>query len=162
MPNTPPEAGAAGNLPRPAGMCYLIGRLDHALKRRLRDVLAPIGLTVSQYTVLSLLDSQVQLSNAQLAERSFTSPQAANEMVKAMEGKGWIAREADQNHGRIVHLRLTADGKEILLRADGAVARLESAMLSKLGNLERTHLQQHLRELLHTLSAIMVDPAFAE
>lgn len=85
-----PKPRAAG---KPTGIAYLIGRLDHVLSRRMRDSLLPLGLTVPQYTTLSFLSTQGQLSNAQLAERSLTSPQSANEMVKMMEGRGWIARE---------------------------------------------------------------------
>ena len=75
---------------KPTGIAYLIGRIDHVLSRRLRDSLGLLGLTAAQYTALSVLDTQKQLSNAQLAERSMISPQSANEMVKAMEARGWI------------------------------------------------------------------------
>ena len=148
--------------PRPSGICYLIGRLDHALTRRMRDVLAPLGLTVSQYTALSFLESQSQLSNAQLAERSLISPQSANEMIKLMEGKGWVEREPDPNHGRIVQLSVTAAGKDLLRQAHAAVSRLESAMLGNLEAVQRAALQQNLRQVLHTLSALVADPSLTD
>jgi DNA-binding MarR family transcriptional regulator len=46
---------------------------------------APAGLSVPQYTALSVFRAHGSLSNAQLAVRIMTTPQSANEMVKAME-----------------------------------------------------------------------------
>lgn len=147
---------------RPSSICYLIGRLDHALNRRIRDALTPLGLTVSQYTVLSFLESQAQISNSQLAERSLISPQSANEMIKQMEKKGWVEREPDPSHGRIIRLSLTAAGQEMLDDAHDHVARLENGMLAKLSATQRGALQQNLRQVLHALSAIMIDPVLAD
>ncbi|SCK30097.1 MarR family winged helix-turn-helix transcriptional regulator [Vogesella sp. LIG4] len=138
---------------KPSGIAYLIGRLDHVLSRRMRDSLLPLGLTVQQYTTLSFLCTQGQLSNAQLAERSLISPQSANEMVKMMEGKGWIEREPDPSHGRIIQIRLTEAGKVLLYQCDAAVAQLEAVMLAELGDEERPLFHQQLRTLVRTLSA---------
>jgi DNA-binding MarR family transcriptional regulator len=146
---------------RPIGVCYLIGRLDHALNRRIRDALAPLGLSVAQYTMLSFLEAQAQLSNAQLAERSLISPQSANEMIKAMEAKGWVARQPDPSHGRIVRLSLTPEGQLQLAEAHARVSRLEAHMLARLNEEQRAALPGTLREILHALSAIMIDPALA-
>lgn len=142
---------------RPSGVCYLIGRLDHAINRRMREALAPLGLTVSQYTTLSFLESQVQISNAQLAERALISPQSANEIIKQMHTKGWVEREPDPSHGRVVRLSLTDAGRGVLGQAHAAVAALETAMLSNLGKSQRKALQGDLRQILHTLSALLVD-----
>ncbi len=137
---------------RPVGIAYLIGRLDHALTRHMRDALAPIGLTVSQYTALSFL-ARGSLSNAQLAERSMVSPQAANEMVKAMEGRGWLTREPDPSHGRIVRIHLTDAGTDVLVQADAKVAGLEAGMLDGLPQTKRGSLRETLRELLSALAS---------
>lgn len=157
---TDDPAATAPELSRPSGICYLVGRLDHALNRRIRDALGPLGLTVSQYTALSFLESQTQISNAQLAERALISPQSANEMIKLMESKGWVERQPDPSHGRIVRLSLTRAGLALLALAHDRVARLEAGMLAKLTPTQRGTLQDNLRQMLHALSAIMIDPEF--
>ncbi|KQV82619.1 MarR family transcriptional regulator [Massilia sp. Root351] len=141
---------------KPTGIAYLIGRIDHVLSRRLRDSLGLLGLSAAQYTALSVLDTQKQLSNAQLAERSMISPQSANEMVKAMEARGWIVRQADAHHGRIIHLRLSDEGSALLRQGHAAVAQLEQAMLAELGVDQRSELHAQLRVLLRSLSAIVL------
>ncbi|HEX5392854.1 MAG TPA: MarR family transcriptional regulator [Rhodocyclaceae bacterium] len=145
-------------LQKPSGLCYLIGRLDHALSRRMRDCLAPIGLTTSQYTALSFLAAHGRMSNAQLAERSLTSPQAANEMVKMMESRGWIEKQPDESHGRIVQISVTGQGKDILRQCDAAILRLETAMLNGMPVEDCQALQNQLRSLLSELTTMMVNP----
>jgi len=110
-------------------LSYLIGSADRMVKRRLTEVLEPCGLTLPQFTALSVLNARGPLSNAQLAERSLITPQSANEVVKAMEAGGWISREPDPAHGRIVQLQLTPSGRQLMRRCDEAVTRVERQML---------------------------------
>jgi DNA-binding MarR family transcriptional regulator len=81
------------------GLAYVVGPLDHVLNQRLRDSLAPAGLSVPQYKALSVFRAHGSPSNARLATRTMISPQSANEMVKQMEAEGWIARTPDPEHG---------------------------------------------------------------
>jgi DNA-binding MarR family transcriptional regulator len=136
---------------------YLIGRLDRALRRRITEAVAPHGLTVQQYTALSVLHSRGRLSNAQLARRSFMTPQAASELVRAMEDKGWVEREPDPVHGRILHIRLSSQGRELLRHGDAAVDRLEDQMLSELSHQQRAELHAHLSACVKALGAVYIE-----
>ena len=46
------------------------------------------GLTTLQYTTLSVLGAAGELSNAQLARRSYMTPQSMSEVIEALEGPG--------------------------------------------------------------------------
>jgi DNA-binding MarR family transcriptional regulator len=137
---------------KPMGLAYLVGRLDHVLNQRLRESLAPAGLTVPQYTALSVFRAHGSLSNAQLATRTMISPQSANEMVKQMEAREWIARRPDPAHGRIIQISLTAAGEAILGDCDARVAEVEHLMFGELAREERTRLQAQLRAAVRALS----------
>src|SRR4029079_12281031 len=69
--------GAEPQRPR---VSYLVGRLDRALRRRMNDALAPSGLSLAQYTVLSVLQARGGLSNAQLANRALINAQDIHEV----------------------------------------------------------------------------------
>lgn len=73
-----------------------------------------------------------------------------------MEGRGWIAREPDPSHGRIINIRLTAEGQALLDRCDIAVAEVEKSMLADMAPAEREQLHQQLRTLVRILSAVTV------
>jgi DNA-binding MarR family transcriptional regulator len=146
------KSSSAATPAKPMGLAYLVGRLDHVLNQRLRDSLAPIGLSVPQYTALSVFRAHGSLSNAQLATRTMISPQSANEMVKQMEGKGWIERSPDPAHGRIIQIGLTAAGEAVLREGDASVLEVEKIMFADLGQDERAQLHAQLRAAVRALS----------
>lgn len=145
---SPPSSAST----QPVGLAYIVGRLDHVLNKRLRDGLAPLGMTVPQYTALSVFRALGTISNAQLAERTMVSPQSANEMVKAMETKGWIERNPDPDHGRIIRIGLTGAGLACLQRCDAVVLEVEQIMFPDLADDERPRLHAQLRAAVRSLS----------
>lgn len=142
----------------PSGISYLVGHLDRLVRRRLGEAISPLGLTIQQYTALAVLGARGRLSNAQLAERSLVTPQSANEMVKAMEKRGWIERSADPSHGRIIHLHLTRQGREALKEAHAAAAEFEDDMLEGFSARDRQRFRDYLRASVRALSLTSVDP----
>jgi DNA-binding MarR family transcriptional regulator len=143
---------AASDTRKPMGLAYLVGRLDHVLNQRLRDAVTPAGLSVPQYTALSVFRAHGSLSNAQLATRTMISPQSANEMVKQMEAKGWIARAPDPLHGRIIQISLTEAGEAVLGECDAKVAQVERTMFPELDEAGRAALLGQLRGAVRALS----------
>lgn len=141
---------------KPTGTAYLIGRLDQVLNKHLRDALAPLGLTVQQYTALSVFRSVDSLSNAQLAERTMVSPQSANELVKTLEGKGWIQRRPDESHGKIIRISLTPAGTDVLNRCDVHVSEIEAAMFPGMSAEERQNLHEQLRSAVRALTVRLI------
>jgi DNA-binding MarR family transcriptional regulator len=129
----------------PMRLSYLIGQLDRVVSKRLSEALARHGLTLPQYTALSVLRARGRSSNAQIAERSFITPQAANEVVKTMEANGWVMREPDPMNRRVVLLSLTQAGHALLGECDVAADHVEGAMLDDMD----TETAQQLQALLH-------------
>jgi DNA-binding MarR family transcriptional regulator len=132
---------------------YVIGRLDRALRREIGALVAPYGLTVSKYTALSILRDRPGLSNAQLARRSYVTPQSMNEVLAALEADGLIVRSPAADHGRKVEVALSAHGSEVLTACDRAVTHMENAMLADLDEAGRKQLLEALVGCVHRLGA---------
>jgi len=130
----PPAADGPPDAVPPVRLSYLIGQFDRVVSRRLSEALAGPGLTLPQYTALSVLRARGRSSNAQIAERSFITPQSANEVIKTMEANGWVRRETDPLNRRVVLLSLTEAGHAVLGQCDAAADRVEAAMLDGLGD----------------------------
>jgi DNA-binding MarR family transcriptional regulator len=133
-PKTPTKnaAHAAGDKPKARAqqrLTYVIGGLDRLLRRHMTDALAPLGITLAQYTALSVLEARGASSNAQLAERSWITPQSANEVMSVMAARGFVTREADPSHGRIILLTLTDEGATMLRECEAVLRPLETRML---------------------------------
>ena len=125
-------------------LLYLIGRMDRVVRRHIDDVVKAKGLSVNQYTTLSVLDHRSGLSNAQLARRALVSPQSMNEVLLALERRGLVRRHAHPDHGRILQSRLTAKGRRVLRACDSGVHEVESLMLSNLSQSEQAVLRRGL------------------
>ena len=151
MPPPQTKTGAARTVtPR---LSYVIGRLDRALRREIGALVAPLGLTVPKYTALSILRDRPGLSNAQMARRSYVTPQSMNEVLASLEADGLIVRAPAANDGRVVEVALSDRGHEVLAACDRAVTHMENAMLADLDDGERTQLREALVNCVYRLGA---------
>ena len=122
--------------------------------RLLDDALRPLGLTTLQYTALTVLRAQGELSSAQLARRSFLRPQTMHEMVLALEKRGLITRGPDERNRRVLLARLTDEGRALLERAAPAVHELEEALLDGLSPGQRETFREGLGHGISVLAQL--------
>ncbi|HEY3766705.1 MAG TPA: MarR family transcriptional regulator [Gaiellales bacterium] len=134
-------------------LSYVIGRLDHVLRRRIAEVVEPHGLTVSQYTAMSVMRSRPGISNAQLARRTLITPQSMNEVVAQLEGQKLVRRTPDPGHPRAINTDLTARGEHVLTACDTDVDALEEDLLAGLHVSEVEQLQEMLVGCVRRLGA---------
>ncbi|VVE38781.1 MarR family winged helix-turn-helix transcriptional regulator [Pandoraea nosoerga] len=148
-----PAADAADARPRRSKLrlTYVIASLDRLLRRHMTEALAPLGLTLAQFTALSVLDARGKLSNAQLAQRSFITPQSANEVVSVMAARQWITREPDPNHGRIVLLQLTDEGRRVLAQCEAVAKEIDARMRAGVSREDAAAVQRHLELFVRNL-----------
>jgi DNA-binding MarR family transcriptional regulator len=140
-----------------ARVSYVIARLDRAVRREITGIVSPHGLTATQYTALSVLRMRKGLSNAQLARRSYVTPQSMIEMLGTLEGKGLVTRSPAPDHGRILRTELTAKGRRLLSRCDAAIDQMESEMTAELSPEQVDAFEQMLRSCVHMLHAGLPD-----
>jgi DNA-binding MarR family transcriptional regulator len=124
---------------------YLVKELERALRARIDETLLSLELTAVQYTALSVLSLHEGMSSAQLARRSFVSPQAAHEMVGALERRGLIRRQVDAEGGRALAIFLTSRGERTLARCEDRVDALEASFLRGFSAREQAQFRAMLR-----------------
>jgi len=130
----------------PVPLTYLVKQLEQAVRKELDRRIRPLGITTLQYTALSVLERQPGMTAAQLARRSFVSPQAAGEMVAALERKELIERVPDPRNPHILAVRLTRQGRAMLKRCGAIVADIDDRMAGGMKAADR----RQLRALLTT------------
>lgn len=124
------EALLAGYQEQTPTVAYTVGQLDRLVKQQLSEALHPLGIHLPQYVMLSNLYRKGPMSNSQLAERSFITPQSANQIVNTLVECGWVTKCQDPNHGRMVLIELSNEGKQHYLKSCEAATLLEKKMLS--------------------------------
>jgi DNA-binding MarR family transcriptional regulator len=132
-------------------LLYLVGRLDRVVRRAIQEAVDEQGLSVNEFTTLSVLARRHGLSNAQLARRSLVSPQSANEVLLALERFGLVRRQAHPDHGRILQTRLTAKGRRVLATCEARVADVEARMVAGMSPTQQAALRRGLLQCVHQL-----------
>ncbi len=132
-------------------MLYLVGRVDRVVRQAIGKVVGSRGLSVNQYTTLSVLDRRSGLSNAQLARRALVSPQSMNEVLLTLEQRGLVRRHAHPAHGRILQTELTSQGKALLADCDTEVRQVEARMVGELTDDDRKALRRALVRCIRSL-----------
>lgn len=119
------------------GFSYVVGRLDKALAIALGERVSKYGISLPQYTALSVLEIQSGLSNAQLARRAFVRPQSMMQVVSELERKGLIERALEPDNGRILRTKVTPAGHALLKQCSRDVVELEAEMLADIDEKDR-------------------------
>ncbi|UIJ63657.1 MarR family transcriptional regulator [Amycolatopsis acidiphila] len=137
----------------PPSLLYLVKQLELAVRARLDDILRPAGITSLQYTALTVLERRSGLTTAGLARNSFVTDQTMAGMVNALEDRGLISRQHDQEDRRRRVILLTDAGRDVLDRFRDEVTALETRMVSGLGPDESATLRHYLGTCHAALSA---------
>ncbi|MEP6842582.1 MAG: MarR family transcriptional regulator [Pseudolysinimonas sp.] len=125
---------------------YLIKQVELAIRSRLESVTREVGLTVTQYTALTVLERRPGLTSAELAKNSFVRPQSMAAVTSELEQSGLVSRTLDPSHHRRQLLTVTGTGNELLEQLGPSVRRIEAQMVSALATDDVNHLRQALRD----------------
>jgi DNA-binding MarR family transcriptional regulator len=135
-------------------LTYLIKRVEMVERSRMEEVLRPHGVSLHQYTAMSILERRGGLSSAQLARRHFVTPQAANQLVALLERDGLIERHPDPVNRKILRAWLTERGQLSLKKCHRAVDELEEQMLAALTPSQTREFRRSLERTLAALTQI--------
>ena len=141
-------APGPGSTGRPG---YLLKRAQSALHAAMAAALREHNTTVSQYALLTALDEEPGLSNADLARRAFVTPQTMNQLLRELERKQWVTRRPHPVHGRILQADLTQQGHAALRSCHQAVDAIEEQMLARLSPAHRQQLTAALGACIEAL-----------
>jgi DNA-binding MarR family transcriptional regulator len=132
---------------------YLLKRAELAVRGCVEVALTPFGLTPTQFLVLVRLKSSEGLSGAELARAAGVRPQSITDLVGPLEREGLITRREAPEHKRILRIRLSPAGEQLLARAFPVAQRLEKELLGDLDGAEVDRLRQGLLKILTSAEA---------
>jgi DNA-binding MarR family transcriptional regulator len=130
---------------------YILKRVQAILRARMDEVLETRGLTMPQYAALSALERNPGISNAELARRSFVTPQTMIRIVANLEASELVAREPHPTHGRVLQTTLTAKGRRLVAACHEGILAVENRMLESVTRHERKKLLELLRRCAESL-----------
>ena len=130
-----------------SGLRAVLGRLT----RRLRQTSTVGDITLSQASVLSLLEREGPATPGTLAAKERISPQSMGSIVISLEGLGLVSRTPDPTDGRSLVISLTEAG---LQAVRGARRQREEQLARALADRFTTEEQQTLIAALPLLERL--------
>jgi DNA-binding MarR family transcriptional regulator len=137
--------------PERAGTLYLVHALTHASRSRLDDALRHLDLSPLQYTILSVLAQNRDMSSSRLSRRFYVTPQAMGEIILLLERKGLIERREDPANRKALLLSLTKLGRAVYAEGAAIVEKLEHAIFADLSGSDVVALRSLLSNALAQL-----------
>jgi DNA-binding MarR family transcriptional regulator len=114
----------------------MLWRVTNSWQRAIRATLSPFGLTHVQFVLLAVLtatDRATAPTQRDLAEHAGTDIMMTSQVVRTLEAKGLVQRNPHPDDGRARILTPTAEGIELVNRANADVERADRDYFAALG-----------------------------
>jgi DNA-binding MarR family transcriptional regulator len=141
-------------------LTYLMRRVSTALASDVDRALREFSLTHAQYGALAQLGlvEPEALSAAAMAERNGITAQSMSTAIAALSDRKLVRREPHPTHGRILQVRITPEGSELLARAHAATGKAEQRALVFLDEEQQRVLRDALRTLMQAMGLYLYAP----
>ena len=131
--------------PEPRTIIHLL-LVHNRISENLSNALKPFEVSPEQFNVLRILNGQgdepANLST--LNERMITKMSNTTRLVDKLLVKGYVSRTICKANRRKVEIRITAKGKEALIKMNEAMKKAESELLEKFSRDDLVRLNQLL------------------
>lgn len=112
----------------------LLTLVERQFTRRIATALEPVGGTVDQWRVLSLLSDGAGHAMSQVAEHALLAAPTITKIVDGLVSQNLVYRRVDETDRRRVLIFISARGRTALRRWDAAAARERAAMEAETGD----------------------------
>jgi len=153
-----------GSIPDPtASLVRSVRRIAQAIDVRSREIARLTGLTLPQLVVLQSIRALGEVSTSAISRDVSMSPPTVVAVLDRLEAQGMVVRYRSTMDRRIVHARLTDQGREALTTAPGLL-RTDALLRWSALSLDQKQALANAMELLSTLMTAQSqdrDPAVA-
>lgn len=135
-------------------VAYQLRAAAQTLSQQVERALRPYGLTQAQLAALALLeldDEDEGSSGAQLSQRAGVTAASMSSALAGLEERGLVHRSPHPTHGRVIVVRITREGRELLKRAQRATARVEDRAFAGIAAEDRRALQRIVPRMMENL-----------
>jgi DNA-binding MarR family transcriptional regulator len=109
---------------------YLIKQVQYKTFLRLEAALQPLGVTTTQFRILTSLSHGVRCSSAGLSRMFGVKPQTMFKQIALLESNGLIERNLGKGNKRVLEVTMTEAGRVALRACDQAATAVEAAIFA--------------------------------
>lgn len=140
------------------GISALITDLQHTMILEIEGLMKPLDLSFAQYSVLSALEDQKLLTNADLARRCNVTPQTMTRIVQILLRRGLIKDQQDPSHALKIQFTLTPKAEKLICKAHVLVNHVEVHMTKVLNKNQLASFNDALQSCLKQCQSITSNP----
>jgi DNA-binding MarR family transcriptional regulator len=133
---------------------YLIKQVQYKTFLRLEAALQPIGVTTTQFRILTTLSHGEKRSSAALSRMFGVKPQTMIKQIAFMESNGLIVRKLAKGNKRVLEVAMTEAGRVRLRACDEAATEVEASIFSAFESGELKTYRALMQKLLASLRQI--------
>ena len=128
----PPSKSTRSVATRPAfRTLYLVKQVQYKTFLRLEAALQPLGVTTTQFRILTALSrGDNKRSSAELSRIFGVKPQTMIKQIVSLESSGLIQRNLAKGSKRVLEVSMTEAGRGALRACDKAATAVEAAIFS--------------------------------
>ena len=133
------------------GVSHFLKITEHHSRQKIDETLSSLGLTMPQYSVLSILESGVSRTGADLARACFVSPQTMNRILQNLEKLELVRKVENPSHGLKLDYVCTPKAVKIVCKAHVLVNEIELEMINNFSKKEVSLFQELLQKCFENL-----------
>jgi DNA-binding MarR family transcriptional regulator len=114
----------------PPRTLYLVKQVQYKTFLRLEAALQPLGVTTTQFRILTTLSRGDKRSSAKLSRMFGVKPQTMIKQIANLESNGLIERNLAKGSKRVLEVSLTEAGRVALRACDKAATAVEADIFS--------------------------------
>jgi DNA-binding MarR family transcriptional regulator len=136
-------------------------RAYHQCDAAMASRLAALGVRTAEHEILANLVREPGVSQQTLAARCFTAKSHVSTLLRTMEARGWVRREADPGDARARRLFVTRSGEALARRTLAVQAEIVQAMARSVPAKELALIEAAMTRVSERLEGLTgVDPGF--
>lgn len=127
----PSKSTRSGAGKAPFRTLYLVKQVQYKTFLRLEAALQPLGITTTQFRILTALSrGENKRSSAELSRLFGVKPQTMIKQIVSLEGNGLIERNLAKGSKRVLEVSMTDAGRAALRACDKAATAVETEIFS--------------------------------
>jgi len=131
---------------------YLLNTSSKLIKRTMDNNLNEYNITTSQWAVLKLLDTKIQLTQTQIAKELLGDKATAGDIILRLYEKNYVEKSIDKNDKRMYVVSLTPKAKNLINDMEKKAIKVTNKALEGLDYNDIQILNKSLNQIINNLS----------
>lgn len=136
---------------------YLMAHVDFQFYEDMDKVIAKLGLSRTQYRLMSVLAHRGRLNIGELSTYSLLKRSTSSHTLVAMRRNNWVNTAVNETDNRIIEVELTDDGHDLIKRAMQSASLQTRRAMRGLSTADRENLTHMLQTIVANLSRLPIE-----